>query len=542
MTPPVLPIIDVTVDVYISPLSPPLPLFNQGLILGPSNVIPPYGSSLTLCVVSNGGTNYVVGDTVSVAGGTNGQLTVTAISAGGVVTGVQILQGGTGYTIATASCTGGSGTSLTVSIVTVGGGNSRLRQYQSSGAMLSDGFVITDPEYIAASLYFDQDADGPPPQILWVGTQNTSGGAILSAAVNNPGTGYAVGNIIGVVGAGGVLVVTGVSGGVVTGVSILQDGSGYSAGSNATLSNYPGASGLTVTLTVGNESLLGAAIYCAQTQTSWYGLYACGAQKTDHEALAGWAQNQQSNSDPVMYFYNTADSDVLNNNAGNIFAYLKALNYNRAIGIYSTVQGGTYPNNAYSGAAVMGLAFGLNTGLANSYFTLKFKLLVGVSTEPVTLTQANNIWANKGNLFGNFNNVYSYLTQGYLANGQFFDEVLNLDMLSADIQYSEMNLLTSNNSIPQTDPGESILIHAVNGAAQRAVVRGFIAPNQVWQGVTIINLQSGNPLPAGYLAQAYPYSQQSLADRDARKAQPIYLSIAEAGAVHSLTVGVYVQK
>lgn len=545
-TPATLPIIDVTVEVYISPLAPPLPLFNQGLIVGPSNVIPPWGNSLKLLKVNatNEGTGYAVGDIISItqSGASGGQAIVQAIGASGAITKLGIYMAGTGYAIAAGLATTavtGSGSNAEVDVINVGSGSARLRQYTSTAAILSDGFTLTEPEYIAASLYFDQDADGPAPQYVWIGTQDTGGGAIATAPVTTPGTGYAVGDLLGVVGgnAGLLEVLTVGGGGAVLTVAILQNGSAYTAGASTTTTNGAGT-GCVVTITVGSESLLQAVGYCRAASSTWYGFYSCGAQKSDHEALAGWAQNNT----PSMYFYNTADSDALNNNSGNIFAYLKSLSYNRAIGLYSTTQGGIYPNNSYSGAAVMGVAFGLNTGLANSYYTLKFKELVGVDVEPLTLTQVNNIQGNNGNIFLNFANAYSYITQGTLANGQFFDEVLQLDMLSADIQYSEMNLLTQNNSIPQTDPGEALLIHAVNGAAQRAVIRGYIGPGQVWQGVTIINLQPGNPLPAGYLAQAYPYSQQSTSDRQARKAQPIYLAIAEAGAVHSLVVGVYVQR
>jgi hypothetical protein len=45
----------------------------------------------------------------------------------------------------------------------------RLREYENAAAMLEDGFVLTDPEYIAASIYFSQS---PSPDTLWVGRQD----------------------------------------------------------------------------------------------------------------------------------------------------------------------------------------------------------------------------------------------------------------------------------------------------------------------------------------------------------------------------------
>src|SRR5271170_7210278 len=49
------------------------------------------------------------------------------------------------------------------------GANSRLRQYTSTTAILSDGFITSDPEYIAAQIYFLQT---PAPQFIWIGRQD----------------------------------------------------------------------------------------------------------------------------------------------------------------------------------------------------------------------------------------------------------------------------------------------------------------------------------------------------------------------------------
>jgi Protein of unknown function (DUF3383) len=102
-------------------------------------------------------------------------------------------------------------------------------------------------------------------------------------------------------------------------------------------------------------------------------------------------------------------------------------------------------------------------------------------------------------------------------------------------------LLATNPSIPQTDAGQTQLIHAVNGAIEQSLQVGFIAPG-VWEGVQVLNLVAGTALPKGYLTQSPPYSQQSLTDKQARKAMPIYAAVIEAGAVHSVVIGVYVQR
>jgi hypothetical protein len=227
-------------------------------------------------------------------------------------------------------------------------------------------------------------------------------------------------------------------------------------------------------------------------------------------------------------------------------ATLQTASYNRVFGIYSTTQivlgTATAPNNAYASAAAMGVAMGLNTYLANSNFTMNLKTLVGVTPEPsITQTQVAAIQALNGNVYVSVGGVFQWLALGTVANGQFLDEVLNLDMLASDLQYSMISLLVSAPSVPQTDAGESQLLAVAHQCAERSVTRGFIAPG-TWAGQTVLALSSGTPLPKGYILQAQSYTQQSTANRNLRQAMPVYLSFIEAGCTHSLTVGVYVQR
>jgi hypothetical protein len=71
--------------------------------------------------VNNGGTNYVVGDLVTLSTtGSGAQAYVTSVGANGAVTGLQLAASGTNYTsVTTSNTTGGSGSSLTIN-VTVG--------------------------------------------------------------------------------------------------------------------------------------------------------------------------------------------------------------------------------------------------------------------------------------------------------------------------------------------------------------------------------------------------------------------------------------
>ncbi|MEI6532499.1 MAG: hypothetical protein WCO06_01525 [Candidatus Roizmanbacteria bacterium] len=68
----------------------------------------------------NGGTNYVVGDTITIVGGTGATATITSIRTGGIATELRLITGGSGYGVSASSATtSGSGTGCTVQITAV---------------------------------------------------------------------------------------------------------------------------------------------------------------------------------------------------------------------------------------------------------------------------------------------------------------------------------------------------------------------------------------------------------------------------------------
>ena len=327
----------------------------------------------------------------------------------------------------------------------------RLKKYASADDILADGFVDTDPEYLAALIYFAQD---PKPQYVWIGRQED---------------------------------------GVDDAVDALRE--------------------------------------CRTESFEWYTAMVCGATAADHKDCALYIESATPTS---VYCGTTADADVLNGVAGNVLEYLKDAGYKRTIMQYST-------KSLYAIAGIMGYAMGQNNGLANSAFTLKFKQEVGVLTEPISATDLGTIETNNGNLYLSYGNYYNIFEQGKMSNGQFFDEIINLDMLANNIQLSIMDLLYGNPKVPQTNAGVNQIVHQINQACDQAVSIGFLGEGQ-WTGVPIMNLNTGDAIPNGYCVQVQPLSEQSDADRQARKAPNIYVAIKEAGAVHSAIIGVYVSR
>jgi hypothetical protein len=137
--------------------------------------------------------------------------------------------------------------------------------------------------------------------------------------------------------------------------------------------------GLTVNITTIGETPLLAVQACRIASLSWWACMVTDAVKADHIAIAGFIETATPNS---FYMYTTSDADALAGTAGNVFSTLKAAKLQAQLGIYATTQNNVFPNNIYACAAIMGVAMGQNTGLANSAYTLKFKTWLGLRQSP----------------------------------------------------------------------------------------------------------------------------------------------------------------
>lgn len=276
------------------------------------------------------------------------------------------------------------------------------------------------------------------------------------------------------------------------------------------------------------ETFAEAAAACRTANGDWYTFMVVGTvADTDHKDLALWTE---SATPSTVYAWNSNAAEIKAGTAGNLAEFFKQSMYKRTIGQYTS--------DAYGIAAIMGYAMGQFSGLANSAYTLKFKSEVSVLTEDLDTTSIGLIKGNNCNMYLSYGNFYNWFTEGVMANGWYFDRLINLDSLVNNIQLSVADLLNQNAKIAQTDSGVSQIINAINSACSQSASIGFLAPG-VWNGSAILNLDVGDYMPTGYVVQASPVASQSKADRDARKSPPIYVSLCEAGAIHSTTIGVY---
>jgi hypothetical protein len=325
--------------------------------------------------------------------------------------------------------------------------------------------------------------------------------------------------------------------GAITGLSVgTSQGTGYTAAEGLATVGGTGA-GATVTITGIGESDLEAVQACRAASSTWYAVYVCSLGVN----AANVASFIEAATPVSTLFYNDASPQVPAGQTSTLTA-LQAEKFNRTIGIYSTTQGGAAPNNAYAGAALMGVAMGLSTGLPGSYYTLAFKQLAGVTPEPLNQTQFTNCLAVGTNVYvaQGFNNAFEVFQPGVVASGSYFDQIYNRDLLVSNLQFEIMDALIGVPEIPQTNAGQQRLLMAANAALRTSANIGYISPG-TWTGAQVLSIGPGSPLPNGFLAQSAGYVTQSPSARAARQAMPILITLIESGAIQSVAVSVAVQ-
>jgi len=278
------------------------------------------------------------------------------------------------------------------------------------------------------------------------------------------------------------------------------------------------------------EDVLTALMECRAINADWYQCYSTVVTTSEIPAIALWTETTLPST---VFLYNSSDSDILV--AGvipdDVATILKNFSYKKTMGQYSVTP--------HIIAGAIGVANGLTTGLANSAYTMFGKKIVGVSTENLSYNAKQIVESKNCNLYLSYANYYTIFEPGIMANGYFYDQILNRDILVNDIQLSCMDLLFQNPKIPQTESGMTMIYNALSQACQLAVIRGHLGPG-TYTGIPFLNLNTGDAMPQGYVIQSLPLSQQSNLDRALRKATPFYVTIKEAGAVHSMTIEVIV--
>ncbi|MBM4311672.1 MAG: DUF3383 domain-containing protein [Deltaproteobacteria bacterium] len=454
----------------------------------------------------------------------------------------------------------------------------RFRVYTDIDGVADD-FSPTDPEYLAAALYFGQS---PKPRQLMIGAMFDAaqpgmlkGGAFTAAAqaalvtalelisdgeftITIDGAETATDlddldfdGITTLAGAAAIIdtalgedgecawdgerfVITSATTGTASSVSFATVTGGDGTDIASTL-KLTAATALYSVDGIAAETPVESVQELADMSGAWYGLaLAVSSALSDAEILAVAAFIEAASPARILGVTET-DTNTLNAVYTTDIAYqLEALGYRRSITAYS--------QNANAICSAIGRAFSVNFNANRATITLMYKQLPGIAAENLTETQAQALAAKMCNVYAAYNNDTAIFQTGQMADGSYFDEVHGLDWFADALQNALYNLLyTSTTKIPQTEAGANQLVAEAAKVCQEAINNGLVAPG-TWNADGFGQLERGQYLPDGYYIYMQPMSEQAQALREQRVAPVMQIALKLAGAVHTVDVQVNVNR
>lgn len=455
----------------------------------------------------------------------------------------------------------------------------RIRNYANLDEVTLD-FGNTDPEYLAADLFFSQS---PQPSILYIGrwAQNGSSailhGAPLSATaqaallasfptLTTGSTEFTIDGTQQTLSDLNFSAVTNMNGAAAVINTALGshatcvwnanytrfDVESDSVGTSSSITyGSPSGSGTDISTSFGFTAASGATppidgiaaetpLTCITTLANltnawWASMFAepsVGAiTDSEHVAVAAFIE---AASPSRCYGVTSMEAAVLDPTSDSDLASLMmAGQYTRTLTQYSS-------SSDFAVASFFGRMATVDFTANNSVITMKFKTEPGVTAETLTETQAATLNSKNCNVFVNYDNGTAIIQQGVMASGLFFDVRQCADWLQNQVQTDVFNLLyQSPTKIPQTDPGIHQIAVTIGNDLQDGVTNGFIAPG-IWNSsLEFGTLQTGQTLNTGYYVYQPPVSSQSETDRSERIAPTIQCAIKLGGAVHSANVQIF---
>lgn len=399
-------------------------------------------------------------------------------------------------------------------------------------ASVGDKFAPTDPEYLAATIFF---AQSPQPSTLYIAnytkaadnvtatsTATASGGAVTGFTITNGGTGYTSAPNVTITGVGtGATATAVVSDGKVTSIKITNAGTGYISAPTVKIDAPPPASATAGLMQRVND--------LASASGDWYGLAIAMNTMPINSDMVAVAKQIEAFNPPRTLWATTQEIGAIQSDSTNDLAYLmNQANTSRTWVQYSTSS----PYAAVSAFARIATVdyTGMNTTL-----TLKFKNEPDVASEKLTSAQYAALAAKKCNVFAKFQNGDSIIIEGYMADGTWADTRIGADSYQNALQTAGFNLLHTMPKIQQTDAGMTTIKACYDQVSQQYVRNGLFAPG-IWTGPSIGPLNTGDTLNDGYFIFKASVATQSEADRAARKAVVMQIACKSAGAVHSSNV------
>lgn len=403
-------------------------------------------------------------------------------------------------------------------------GSDLFRIYTDPADMLTDGFLLSDPEYIHAVSLKSQAIK---PSSWIIGKNTVSVAQVNTFQVNTLTSGHVYvftlnGTIITYTAGGGdtqqsiltaLLAAIGVafpSNPPVTGAVV-----GTGPGATLTLTSSVAGVGisytavdsfLTMVQTIANHSIVQDIVTLQAgllPEQQFYGLLVTSKTKGDILQIAAYVETQL-----MVYLSGSVDADYLTTSTTDVASTLKAFAYNRTMTLYSAQALTKAPD-----AGWMGYMLPTQPGVG----TWAEKTLVGVIADNLTATQISNALGKNGNVYVPMGGA-GILLEGKAASGEYFDVTIFLDWLASTMQSRVFAVIT--------DPGNLKIPYTNGGISQ---IEAPIAS-------TLQDGQDNQGLVPGWSISSPDANSVPQADRANRVLNGITWDAQLAGAIHKVNI------
>lgn len=395
----------------------------------------------------------------------------------------------------------------------------RDREYGAAADMATDGFLTTDPAYLAAVAYFSQS---PAPLKIKIGRRHVDAATVtVATAVDTTNYTLTISGVAYTIASGSGATTSTIA--TALRAAINADSACPVAATGATnaviLTTKVSGTGWALAITGTNMTL--GSLTAAETiaaaldaillyDTDFYGLLlATDRASADMQAAASWASTNKR-----LLFAMTAEANVINTTVGadstTLAAIMKAAGYDRVITLYHALGATNYID-----AAAAGWVLSKDPGS----YTFAWKTLIGITVSSLTPTQRANAAAKYAVTYearGGINQTAS----GKMASGKNVDQIHGRDWMSSVIQTNIFALISSVNKVPYTDVGIGQVEQAVKQAGALGVARVYLS-----------EYSTTFPLEANV----------SASDKSARLLTGSKMVAKESGAIEKVTFNLIVQ-
>lgn len=349
-----------------------------------------------------------------------------------------------------------------------------IRYYTSPDAMIADGFLVSDPEYVRGLEAFEQALS---PTQIGIGNASAAVTQIDTISVtevdahqykvgingvdysHTAGTGETSAQVISALIA--LINADSNAGAVASGSSTLIL-SGKFPGAGFTTNIHADAN-MSLVHTMANHSIVDDLIAIQAQSDLWYGLGVCSAVASDILQIAAWIESQLKIYIPV-----SADAAVKTSATSDVGSILKGNAYKRTALIFSALTDGKE-------AGWMGGVLPTIPGSS----TWKFKQAVGTTPDVFSQSERNILIGQPG-IPGKNVNIYEVVggqaifEEGVMAGGQFIDVTIGIDWLKSTMQNNVYALLVQAEKIPYTDIGATVIENAIQQTLRQAANNGLV--------------------------------------------------------------------